>query len=63
MNKNQMKWSTDPNSICSLIRTEMTVKNIYAEQWWETHSSQLVQTLNAKRADVTASIKRAFMSK
>ena len=63
MNKNQMKWSTDPNSLCSLIRTELRVKDMFAEQWWETHSNLIVQTLNAKRADVTASIKRAFMSK
>jgi hypothetical protein len=34
-----------------------------AAEWWETYKLLILKTLNSKRADVTAAIKRTFLSK
>ena len=63
MDPRQLMFSTDTNSICFRICQDMRLKDNRAAAWWELYKNKIVQTLNSKRADVTAAIKRCFMSK
>jgi hypothetical protein len=63
MDPRQLMFSTATNSICYQICNDMGLKKERSASWWELYKHKIVQTLNCKRADVTASIKRSFMSK
>jgi hypothetical protein len=56
-------FSTMEQSICYQICSDMGLTGNNAAAWWELYKNKIVQTLNSKRADVTAAIKRIFMSK
>jgi hypothetical protein len=64
------KFFTDPRQLVfdasetSLVRhicLGMHLKRDYWPDWWELNKSELVTTLNRKRTDVTAMIKKAFI--
>ena len=59
----QLMFSTTEDSICYVICKDWNLKTDRAAQWWELYKDKIVHTLNCKRADVTAAIKRSFMSK
>ena len=63
MHKKHMVFSNDPKSLCFQICNGMGVPESHACAWWEEYKMKVLETLNSKRADVTACIKRAFMSK
>jgi hypothetical protein len=63
MDKRQLVYSGEKGTICALICKDMSVKDSRAADWWETHKLLIMKTLNSKRADVTAAIKRTFVSK
>ena len=51
------------DTICYQICRDIKVKESRAASWWEIYKNKIIQTLNNKRADVTAAMKRTFMSK
>jgi len=63
MDPKQLMFSTTEDSICYVICKDWNLKTDRAAQWWELYKDKIVHTLNCKRADVTAAIKRSFMSK
>jgi hypothetical protein len=63
MDAKQLNFSTEMSSICYRICTEMGLVEPWASQWWEQYKKKILETLNNKRADVTATVKRAFLSK
>ena len=63
MDARQLMFSSSNNTICYQICRDMKVKEIRSVAWWELYKNKIVQTLNNKRADVTAAMKRVFMSK
>lgn len=63
MDPRQLTFNTNTNSICYQICHDMGLKKHRYAKWWELYKIKIVQILNCKRADVTAAIKRIFMSK
>ena len=64
MNDRLLVYSTNPNSICSLVCQEMGLKDPNTQiAYWERFKGMIGNVLNLKRNDVTGSIKRAFMGK
>jgi hypothetical protein len=64
MNSKQLNYSSEEKSICGLICTAMgLVDEKAAVSWWERYKDMIADVLNAKRADVTGAIKRAFLRK
>jgi hypothetical protein len=63
MDKRQLVFSGERGTICDLICRGMSVGDGRAAEWWETYKLLILKTLNSKRADVTAAIKRTFLSK
>jgi hypothetical protein len=64
MGKQQMSYSPDGNTICGKIcnGVGMTDPKL-AVSWWEHYKDMIADILNAKRADVTGAIKRAFQGR
>jgi hypothetical protein len=64
MGKQQMVYSPEENTICGKIcnGVGMTDPKL-AVSWWEHYKDMIADILNAKRADVTGAIKRAFQGK
>lgn len=63
MDARQLVFSESKDTICYQICRDIKVKESRAASWWEIYKNKIVQTLNNKRADVTAAMKRTFMSK
>jgi hypothetical protein len=63
MSRHQLVFSTIPDSICFQICKGMGVYDSFALKWWDEYQEKILETLNSKRADVTACIKRTFLSK
>jgi hypothetical protein len=63
MDQRQQNYSSAEDSICFRICRDMGLKDNRAAAWWELSKNKIVQLINGKRADVTAAIKRVFMSK
>lgn len=64
MNSKQLNYSSETTSICGLICTAMgLVEEKAAVSWWERYKDMIADVLNAKRADVTGALKRAFLRK
>lgn len=64
MGNSQLNYSPEKNTICGLICSDMgLVEPKAAVAWWEHYKDMIADVLNAKRADVTGSIKRAFIRK
>jgi hypothetical protein len=59
--KRQLVFDTGSTAICYHICTAMHVKRDYWALWWEHNKDELVSTLNRKRTDVTAVVKRVFI--
>jgi hypothetical protein len=59
--KRQLIFDTSSTAICYHICTAMNVKRDYWALWWEHNKDELVSTLNRKRTDVTAVVKRVFI--
>jgi hypothetical protein len=62
MSRHQLVFSLATDSICVQICNGMGVYEHFASKWWEEYHDKILETLNSKRADVTACIKRAFLS-
>jgi hypothetical protein len=63
MDKRQLQFSTEKDSICFQICSDLGLTGPRASAWWEIYKNKLVSKLNSKRADISAAIKRVFMSK
>jgi hypothetical protein len=64
MNSKQLSYSAERTSICGLICCAMgLLEEKAAVSWWERYKDMIADVLNAKRADVTGALKRAFLSK
>jgi hypothetical protein len=63
MSQKQLKYNFNENSICQQIIKDMSLKGNRGAAWWEIFKNKISSTLNNKRADVTAAIKRSFMRK
>lgn len=64
MNSKQLNYSSDKTSICGLICKAMgLLEEKAAVSWWERYKDMIADVLNAKRADVTGALKRAFLRK
>lgn len=64
MNKTQLNYSEEKQSLCSMICTNMGMaERASATEWWEKYKGMIADILNAKRADVTGAIKQEFISK
>jgi hypothetical protein len=64
MSKRQLEYSGERNTICGLICSDLgLVDQQAAVPWWERYKDMIADVLNAKRADVTGSLKRAFLRK
>lgn len=64
MNSKQLNYSSEQTSICGLICTAMGLVDAKAAvSWWERYKDMIADVLNAKRADVTGALKRAFLRK
>ena len=64
MNDRQLEYSPERNTICGLICEQMGLEDPKAAvSWWERYKDMIADVLNAKRADVTGAIKRAFLRK
>ena len=63
MDKRQLQFSNEKDSICFQICSDLGLTGPRASAWWEIYKNKLVSKLNSKRADISAGIKRAFMSK
>ena len=62
MSDKQLQYSPDTNSLCTLICVAMGLHDpTAAVTWWERYKNMIAYVLNAKRADVTGALKRAFM--
>ena len=63
MHERQLDFSLAQDSFCFTILKDMHVpENEYAK-WWELHKKKIVQGINSKRGDVSATIKWVFISK
>ena len=64
MNNKQLNYSSEPTSICGQICIAMgLLEEKEAVSWWERYKEMIADVLNAKRADVTGALKRAFLRK
>jgi hypothetical protein len=65
MSNKQMNYSKTEGSFCFMICSAMGLvgNDDIAVSWWEEYKDTILVILNNKRADVTAAIKRAFLSK
>lgn len=63
MNRKQLEFSNQPDTVCYQICKGMHVFDTYAVKWWEECHDKILDTLNSKRADVTAAIKKGYFRK
>jgi len=63
MSTNQLQYSAEETSICHQICCGIGVVGNRRSKWWEAYKNKILETLNAKRADMTSCIKRIFLSK
>jgi hypothetical protein len=64
MSKKQLYYTAERPSICGLICDDMGLMDqTTAVAWWERYKDMIADVLNAKRADVTGAVKRAFLRK
>lgn len=65
MNEKQMNYSRDKGSFCMMICSALGFggDDDVAVGWWEEYKDKVLVALNNKRADVTAAMKRTFLSK
>jgi hypothetical protein len=63
MSDRQLVFSTATNSICYQICRDMGIREERSALWWEMYKTKMLSILNGKRADVTATVKRTFISK
>jgi hypothetical protein len=62
MNNNQLKYSTDPKTLCALSCRDMRMLDPNtAVTWWESYKGMIADVMNAKHADVTGALKKAFV--
>jgi hypothetical protein len=61
--KRQLIFDTSSTAVCYHICTAMHVRPDFWSLWWEHNKDELVATLNRKRTDVTAVLKRVFIGK
>ncbi len=60
-NKNQLNFKWEKESLCQFVCDGMNVLHEHKVQWWETNKDTVSVTLNRRRSDVSAQIKKAFM--
>jgi hypothetical protein len=64
MHKTWLVFSTDPVTLCALICKDFgMVKPTTAAAWCERYKGMMADVLNAKQADVTGALKKAFLCK
>jgi hypothetical protein len=63
MDPKQLMFTNETDTICYHIWNELGINKDCAQLWWENNKNKISGTINAKRADISASIKEKFMSK
>ena len=65
MSEKQMNYSREKGSFCLMICGAMGLvgDDEVTVSWWEEYKDTILVVLNNKRGDVTAALKRAFLSK
>ena len=58
-----LQWDTDKNSLCQFVLDGLHVADAERKAQWPTFQKQIRLTLNTKRSDVTAKLKKSYNSK